>query len=42
MRYATFSATFYYVHLLPERLRCMDFMSVSGIIPEVRDEEEAE
>jgi integrase len=42
MGHATFSATFYYVHLLPERLRCMDFMSVSGIIPEVRDEEETE
>jgi integrase len=42
MGHATFSATFYYVHLLPERLRCIDFMSVSGIIPEVYDEEETE
>jgi integrase len=42
MGHASFSATFYYVHLLPERLRCMDYMSVSGIVPEVRDEEEAE
>jgi len=42
MGHATFSVTFYYVHLLPERLSRMDFMSVSGIIPEVRDEEETE
>ena len=42
MGHATFSATFYYVHLLPERLSRMDFMSVSGIIPEVRDEKETE
>jgi len=42
MGHATFSATFYYIHLLPERLRCLDFMSVSDIIPEVRDEEEAQ
>lgn len=42
MGHATFSSTFYYVHLLPERLRCMEFMSVSGIIPEVIDEEEAQ
>jgi integrase len=39
MGHATFSSTFYYVHLLPERLRHMDFASVSGIIPEVSDEE---
>jgi integrase len=39
MGHATFSATFYYVHLLPERLNGMDFMSVNGIIPEVSDEE---
>jgi len=42
MGHATFSATYYYVYLLPERLSCMGFMSVSGIIPEVRDEEETE
>ena len=42
MGHATFSATFYYVHLLPERLSRMAFMSVSGIIPEVYDEEETE
>ena len=42
MGHATFSATFYYVHLLPERLSGMGFMSVSGIIPEVDDEEETE
>ncbi len=42
MGHATFSATFYYVHLLPERLSRMDFTHLSGIIPEVIDEEEAE
>jgi len=42
MGHATFSSTFYYVHLLPERLNGMGFMSVSGIIPEVDDEKETE
>jgi len=42
MGHATFSATFYYIHLLPERLNGMDFMTVSGIIPEVDDEKETE
>jgi len=40
MGHATFSATFYYVHLLPERLSKMDFTQIKGIIPEVYDEEE--
>jgi integrase len=40
MGHATFSATYYYVHLLPERLSQMDFTSISGIIPEVGYEEE--
>jgi integrase len=39
MGHAVFSSTFYYVHLLPERLRRMDFTRVSGIIPEVDDDE---
>jgi len=39
MGHANFSSTFYYVHLLPERLRCLDYASVSDIIPEVDDEE---
>jgi integrase len=42
MGHSTFSATFYYVHLLPERLSCMDFTHLGGIIPEVYDEEETE
>jgi integrase len=42
MGHATFSATFYYVHLLPERLSYVDFTRTSGIIPEVNDEEETE
>jgi len=40
MGHATFTATFYYVHLLPERLSQMDFTQIKSIIPEVRDEEE--
>jgi integrase len=41
MGHATFSATYYYIHLLPERLALMDFISTDGIIPEaaVYDEE---
>jgi integrase len=42
MGHATFSSTFYYIHLLPERLNRMEFMSVGGIIPEAGDEEETE
>lgn len=40
MGHVTFSSTFYYVHLLPERLSQMDFTNVRGIIPEVVYEEE--
>jgi integrase len=42
MGHATFSSTFYYIHLLPERLNRMEFMSADGIIPEVEDDEETE
>ena len=42
MGHATFSATFYYVHLLPDRLSRMDFTRIKDIIPEVDDEEETE
>jgi integrase len=38
MGHATFSASFYYVHLLPERLARMDFTHPRGIIPEVGDD----
>jgi integrase len=38
MGHAAFSSTFYYVHLLPERLSKMDFMRTGGIIPEVESE----
>ncbi len=38
MGHATFRSTYYYVHLLPERLSAMNFMSTNGIIPEVQDE----
>jgi len=40
MGHSIFSATFYYVHLLPERLGKMDFTRIDGIIPEVDDEQE--
>jgi integrase len=40
MGHATFSSTFYYVHLLPERLRHGNFACTGGIIPEVNDEKE--
>ena len=39
MGHAAFSATFYYIHLLPERLGKLDFTHSYGIIPEVDDEE---
>ena len=35
MGHASFSSTFYYIHLLPERLSLMDFTQNEGIIPEV-------
>ena len=38
MGHAAFSATFYYIHLLPERLSRMDFTRIKGIIPEASDE----
>jgi len=38
MGHATFKCTYYYVHLLPEKLRCMDFMGSHRVIPEVSDE----
>ena len=40
MGHSKFSATYYYIHLLPERLARMDFTSLDGIIPEVHDYEE--
>ena len=40
MGHESFSATYYYVHLLPERLACMDFMRSDGVIPEAYDYEE--
>ena len=35
MGHETFNATYYYVHLLPERLSACDFTKIAGIIPEV-------
>jgi integrase len=35
MGHESFSSTYYYTHLLPERLAHMDFTSSSGVIPEV-------
>jgi integrase len=35
MGHDTFKSTFYYVHLLPERLSACDFTKITGIIPEV-------
>lgn len=40
MGHNSFSSTFYYIHLLPDRLARMDFTRTSGIIPEVHYEEE--
>lgn len=40
MGHESFSATYYYIHLLPERLARMDFTRSDGIIPEVSDYEE--
>ena len=39
MGHSCFSATFYYIHLLPERLSKMDFTLADGVIPEVEYEE---
>lgn len=38
MGHATFRSTYYYVHLMPERLSSMKFMDTNGIIPEVHNE----
>jgi len=35
MGHSSFNSTYYYVHLLPERLSKMDFTHAEGIIPEV-------
>lgn len=40
MGHERFQDTFYYVHLLPERLAKMPFMDVSSIIPKVGDKDE--
>jgi len=40
MGHESFAATYYYVHLLPERLARMDFTRSDGIIPEVCEREE--
>ena len=40
MGHEKFSSTYYYIHLLPDRLACMDFTRSDGVIPEVKDYEE--
>ena len=40
MGHKSFSATYYYVHLLPERFARMEAMHIAGIIPGVADYEE--
>ena len=35
MGHESFKSTYYYVHLLPERLSACDFSEIAGIIPEV-------
>lgn len=40
MGHASFKSTYYYVHLLPERLSKMDFVQCRDIIPEVQRWEE--
>jgi integrase len=35
MGHETFKSTYYYVHLMPERLSACDFTQINGIIPEV-------
>jgi integrase len=42
MGHESFSSTYYYLHLLPERLSRMDFTSSSGVIPEVPYEENSQ
>lgn len=39
MGHASFHSSYYYVHLLPERLANIKFMDTHGIFPEVLDEE---
>jgi len=38
MGHASFKSTYYYIHLLPEKLAAMDFMQTAGVIPEVPHE----
>jgi len=40
MGHASFSATYYYIYLLPERLALVDFISSDSVIPEVADYDE--
>ena len=40
MGHERFQDTYYYVHLLPQRLSMMGFMGVSGIVPEVEEDAE--
>jgi integrase len=40
MGHEHFSSSYYYIHLLPERLVCMDFIHSDGVIPEVYYEED--
>jgi integrase len=40
MGHASFSSTFYYIHLLPQRLSQMDFTHAGAVIPEVANEKE--
>ena len=40
MGHKQFADTYYYIHLLPERLALMDFTRSDGIIPEVYSDEE--
>ena len=40
MGHASFSATYYYLHLLPERLARLDYIRTNHIIPEAIDYEE--
>lgn len=39
MGHVTFDSTFYYIHLLPEKLAAQKFMDAAGIIPEVPHED---
>ena len=39
MGHASFNSTYYYVHLLPDKLAVLDFMNPKGIIPEVPHED---